>query len=61
MALPAGNYNLDNQSSATSAATGGRIDNGMIFNSSGAGNIGIVKLLTYTGIGYLLWQIFRRK
>lgn len=58
MALPAGNYDLDNTSSAPSAATGGTIKNGMTINSSGGG-IGIVKMLALAGIGLIIWRIVR--
>lgn len=61
MVEQAGGNSFDNQSSATSAATGGQIKNGMIWNTSGVGGTGIVKLLTYAAIGLLLWRILRSK
>lgn len=60
MALPAGNYNLDNQSSATSGAQGGTIKNGMIFNDSG-GKIGIVKMLAIGAFGLIAYRLFFKK
>lgn len=55
-AVPAGNYNLDQTTS--SAATGGRVDNGPIFNSSSAGGLGLVKTLAYAGIAFVFWRMF---
>lgn len=55
-----GSLQYDFGSTATSAATGGQIKNGMVWNTSGTGSIGLVKLLAYTGIGLLLWRLFRK-
>lgn len=55
------NNSFENTEQTSSLATGGHISNGMIFNSSGTGSIGIVKLLAFTGIGLLLWRVFRGK
>lgn len=51
---------FDFGSSATSAALGGNIKNGMIFNSSG-GQIGLVKMLAIAGFGLILLKILRKK
>ena len=51
-----GSYELSDQS----AATGGRIDTGAIFNISG-GSFGLVKTLALAGIGFILWRILSRK
>ena len=51
------NGQFDN--SASSAATGGQIRNGMIFNSSGAGSLGLVKMLAIAGIALIAWRMFR--
>lgn len=59
-AVPAGNYKFDQETS--SGATGGRIDNGPVFNSSSAGGLGLVKTLTYAGIAFVFWRlIFGKK
>lgn len=50
---------MDFSSSATSAATGGQIKNGAIFNTSGGG-LGLVKTLAYAGIGFLIWRLLIR-
>ena len=58
MAAPAGNYDLDNTSSASSGATGGRISNGMIFNSAGGG-LGLVKMLAIAGVALIALRILK--
>ena len=53
---------MDFGSSASSAAGGGRIDNGPVFNSSSAGGLGLVKTLAYAGIAFVFWRlIFGKK
>jgi len=58
MAETGGSYDLDNTSSATSAATGGRVSTGMIIQSSGNG-LGIVKMLAIAGIAVVLYRVLK--
>lgn len=58
MALPAGNYDLDNTSHATSGAQGGRIGSNFIYNSAGGG-IGIVKMLAMAGVAVILLKLMK--
>lgn len=53
-----GNIDLSDSMNATSSAQGGRISNGMIFNTSGQ-HIGIVKLLALSAVvlfGLKIWR-----
>lgn len=45
----------------TSSAMGGRISNGMIFNTSGGGQIGIVKLVALGAFALIAFKIWRKK
>ena len=58
--LAKGEQNYDFGSSATSATTGGRISNGMIFNSSGTG-FGLVKMLAFAGVALIALRLLRSK
>ncbi len=60
-AVPAGDYSLDYSNQQTDQAKSGDIKNGPIFNISGVGSIGTVKLLAMAGIGWLLYRIFSKK
>lgn len=46
---------------STDQAKSGDIKTGPIFNISGVGSIGTVKLLAMAGIGWLLYRIFSKK
>ena len=51
---------FDFTSTATSAAQGGNIKTGTIFNFSGS-NFGLVKMLTLAGIALIAYRIYRSK
>lgn len=52
------NLNVSDALNNTSTATGGRISNGMIFNTAG-GSIGLVKILCFAGVALLAYRIYR--
>lgn len=54
------NGEFDLSSAASSTAQGGKIENGMIFNSSGT-SFGLVKMLALAGITLLALKILRKK
>ena len=62
MALPMPNINLDNalNNDASSSAVGGRISNGMLFNSAGS-NFGLVKIIAIGAIALFALKIWRKK
>ena len=55
-----GNISLSDAMNATSSAQGGRISNGMIFNSSG-GSLGLVKMLAIAGVALIAFRIYKGK
>ena len=57
MATPL-NVNVSDALNNTSSAMGGRISNGMIFNTAG-GSFGLVKMLALAGVALLAFQIYR--
>ena len=59
MALPLPNFNLNDALNNNSSAVGGRISNGMIFNTSGS-SVGFVKLLAIAAGGLLLYRFWRK-
>lgn len=59
MAVPAGNYDLEY--SQTDQAKSGDIKVGPVFNISGVGSVGTVKLLALGGLAWLLLQFFKKK
>lgn len=58
MAVP---VQADLEYSQTDQAKSGDIKNGPIFNISGVGSIGTVKLLALGGLAWLLLQFFKKK
>lgn len=60
MAVPL-NLNVSDALNNTSAAQGGRISNGMVFNTSGAGHFGILKMLVIAGVALIAFKIYRGK
>ena len=52
------NINVSDALNNESAATGGRISNGMIFNTSGQ-SIGLVKMLCLAGVALLALKILK--
>lgn len=54
-AVPIPNLNLNDAMNATSSAQGGRISNGMIFNTAG-GSFGLVKMLCVAGIVLIIYR-----
>lgn len=57
MAAPL-NLNVSDALNNTSSAMGGRISNGMIFNTAG-GSFGFVKMLALAGVALLAFKIYR--
>ena len=51
---------LSDSMNATSSAGGGRISNGMIFNTAG-GSFGLVKMLALSGVALIALKIFMRR
>ena len=47
--------------SKTESAKSGDIKTGAVFNISGSGSVGTVKMLAMAGIGWLLYRIFLKK
>lgn len=62
MAAVPGNYSYQSSEYTPSAATstGGRISNGLVFNSAG-GSIGLVKMLALAGVVLLVLKVWRAK
>jgi len=52
------NLNVSDALNNTSTATGGRISNGMIFNTAG-GSLGLIKILAVCGAALLALRIWR--
>ena len=62
MAAVPGNYSYQSSEYTPSAATatGGRISNGLVFNSAGGG-FGLIKMLAFAGVALLALRIWRAK
>lgn len=52
---------FSNSSSKMESAKSGDIKTGAVFNISGSGSVGTVKMLAMAGIGWLLYRIFLKK
>lgn len=56
--MAAASINVSDALNNNSYAQGGRISNGMIFNTSGK-NIGLVKMIAIAGVALLVYRIYR--
>lgn len=60
MAVPV-QGNVDFTNTSADKAQSGDIKTGAVFNISGSGSVGTVKMLALAGIGWLLYKILLKK
>lgn len=57
-----GQFDVSKRDNSAATATGGRASTGIVFNTSSAGGtIGLVKMLAFTGIGLIIYRLWRSK
>lgn len=54
------NFDLEDSMNSTSGAAGGTVRTGTIFNFSGSGSFGFVKMLALAAFGLIAYKILRK-